>query len=194
MWPAKSRKHTGYPDRPPTGISLSNASVAENQPIDAVLGTLSTTDPDPTDTFTYTLVSGTGSADNSSFSIRGDTLRTAASFNYEARTQYNIRIRTADQGGLSLEKRFTIQVTDLPEPTLQVTAFASALNGSFTLRWTSEAGYTYQVAYSETLAPDDWHNTGPSQIANNGENSMSFTDIPVSGAPRRFYRIVRTLL
>jgi hypothetical protein len=179
---------------PPTDINLSNASVAENQPIDTLVGTLSTADSDPTSTFTYTLVSGTGSADNSSFSILGNTLRTTASFNYEARTQYSVRIRTTDQGGLSLEKRFTIQVTDLPEPPLQVTAFVSALNGSFTLRWTSEAGYTYQVAYSETLAPDDWHNTGPSQIANNGENSMSFTDIPVSGAPRRFYRIVRTSL
>ena len=95
---------------------------------------------------------------------------------------------------MPLEKSFTIRVTDLPDPLLQVTAFASALNGSFTLRWTCEAGYSYQVTYSETLAPDDWHNTGPSQIANNGENSMSFTDIPASGTPRRFYRIVRTVL
>src|SRR6185503_7538077 len=104
-----------------------------NQPIDTLVGTLSTADSDPTNTFTYTLVSGTGSADNSSFSILGNTLRTTASFNYEARTQYSVRIRTTDQGGLSLEKRFTIQVTDLPEPPLQVTAFVSALNGSFTL-------------------------------------------------------------
>ena len=36
---------------------------------DAVVGTLSTTDPDAGNTFTYTLVSGTGSTDNGAFNI-----------------------------------------------------------------------------------------------------------------------------
>ena len=181
-------------NRPPTNISLSNVHVAENQPIDTGVGTLSTSDPDPANTFTYTLASGAGSADNLSFSIRGDTLRTATSFNYEARTQYSVRIRTTDQGGLAFEKSFTIQVTDLPEPPFQVTTFTSVLNGSFTLRWTCEAGYAYQVTYSETLAPTDWHNAGLDQVANHGEDFMSFTDTSTKGTPRRFYRIVRTVL
>jgi hypothetical protein len=48
----------------PTAAALSNSSIVENAGANAVVGTLSTTDPDAGDTFTYTLVSGTGSTDN----------------------------------------------------------------------------------------------------------------------------------
>jgi hypothetical protein len=73
------------PNNPPTDIVLSGASVPENQPPGTTVGTLSTIDPDADDTFTYTLVSGTGSGDNSSFKVIGNRLQTAVSFNYEAR-------------------------------------------------------------------------------------------------------------
>src|SRR5581483_11844743 len=54
----------------PTDIQLSNAKVAENLAAGAPVGTFSSTDQDvPTQTFTYTLVSGTGSDDNASFQI-----------------------------------------------------------------------------------------------------------------------------
>ena len=69
----------------------------------------------PFDTFTYTLVSGTGSTDNTSFAISGSTLQTAAIFNFEAKNSYSIRLRTTDQGGLWFEKAFTISVTNVYE-------------------------------------------------------------------------------
>ncbi len=99
----------------PTDISLSNNSVAENQPTGTAVGTLSTTDPDTGNTFTYSLVSGTGSTDNGSFTISGNTLQTAATFNYESRNSYSIRIRSTDQGSLYTEKAFTINVTNVNE-------------------------------------------------------------------------------
>ena len=99
----------------PTNITLSNASVAENQPLGTTVGTLGTTDPDSGNTFTYSLVSGTGSADNASFTIVGNTLKTAAVFDYETKTSYSIRVRTTDQGGLYYEKAFTIAITNVPE-------------------------------------------------------------------------------
>ena len=46
--------------------------------VGAVIGTLSTSDPDASNTFTYTLVTGTGSTDNASFTINGSTLTAAA--------------------------------------------------------------------------------------------------------------------
>jgi len=105
----------------PTDISLSNATVLENQPAGIVVGTLSTTDPDAGDTFTYSLVSGTGSADNSSFTVQGNALKTAASFNYEAKNAYSIRVQSTDQGGLWTEKIFPISVTNVnEEPTAHV--------------------------------------------------------------------------
>jgi PKD repeat protein len=97
----------------PTDISLSNSSVAENEPVNTIVGTLSTTDPNPGDTFTYTLVSGPGNDDNASFNINGDSLRTSAIFDYEAKNSYSIRVRSTDQGSLWLEKQFTIAVTDV---------------------------------------------------------------------------------
>ncbi|MFN6946056.1 MAG: hypothetical protein ACK4ND_13990, partial [Cytophagaceae bacterium] len=48
----------------PTDISLSASSVDENVAPNTVVGTLSTTDPDEGDSFTYTLVSGIGDTDN----------------------------------------------------------------------------------------------------------------------------------
>ena len=58
-------------NRPPTGIALSNASVAENQPVGTTVGTLSAGDPDPGDTHSFALVPGQGSDDNGSFQIVG---------------------------------------------------------------------------------------------------------------------------
>jgi hypothetical protein len=102
-------------NRAPTDVALSPSSVAENQPSGTEVGTLSSTDPDSSDTHTYSLVSGTGDADNSSFSIVGNKLKTNASFDFEADNSYSIRVRTTDAGGLTFEKQFTINVTNVNE-------------------------------------------------------------------------------
>jgi uncharacterized delta-60 repeat protein len=81
----------------PTDIALSNNSVEENKLINTVIGTFSTIDPDSDDTFTYSLVSGTGSADNAAFNINGNQLRTSAVFDYETKNSYSIRVRSTDQ-------------------------------------------------------------------------------------------------
>jgi Tol biopolymer transport system component len=98
---------------PPTNIALSATSVAENLGAGTVVGTLSVSDPDAGNTFTYDLVSGSGSGDNASYSISGNQLKTAASFNFEVKSSYSIRVRVTDQGGLSFEKVFTINVTNV---------------------------------------------------------------------------------
>ncbi|MFO0912639.1 MAG: cadherin domain-containing protein [Pirellulales bacterium] len=103
----------------PTLIALNNASVPENGPLGAVVGTLSTVDPDAGNSFTYSLVSGTGSEDNGSFQIAGDQLQAAVSFDFEARSGYSVRVRSTDAGGLSTEQVFAVSVTDVNEaPTL----------------------------------------------------------------------------
>lgn len=99
----------------PSNISLSKTTIPENQSAGTEVGTFSTTDPDAGDTFTYQLVSGTGSTDNASFTISGNKLLTSVVFNYETKTSYSIRVRSTDQGGLYTEKTFTISVTDVYE-------------------------------------------------------------------------------
>jgi ELWxxDGT repeat protein len=104
----------------PTNLTLSATSIAENQASGTAVGSFTTIDPDASNTFTYTLVSGTGSTDNGSFTINGNTLKTAASFDYETKSSYSIRVRSTDQGGLWTEKQFPISVTDVNEGATQV--------------------------------------------------------------------------
>lgn len=112
-------------NRAPTGISLSATAVSENVAANTTIGTLSTTDSDVGDTFTYTLVSGTGDTDNASFIIDGDALKLTLSPNYETKSSYALRIETKDAAGATFSKAFTVTVTDLnEEPT--ITSGASA--------------------------------------------------------------------
>jgi putative intracellular protease/amidase len=99
----------------PTAIDLSSAAAAENMPAGTAVGQLSATDPDEGDTVTYTLVEGAGSEDNGAFTIVGGELRTAAEFDYEARSDYSVRVRATDVGGLFTERAFAIAVTDVNE-------------------------------------------------------------------------------
>jgi hypothetical protein len=104
------------PNRAPTDIALSNRTVAENQPAGTVVGTLSTTDPDPGDTFTCTLVSGpAGASGNAAFTIDGNRLKTAAPLDFEAQSLYFIHVRSTDACGLFTEQFFTINVADVNE-------------------------------------------------------------------------------
>ncbi len=105
----------------PTDISLSNATVAENSAPGSTVGVLSATDADAGDTATFSLVSGTGSADNTSFGISdGTNLVTTASFDFEAKSSYNIRVRVTDSSLNTYEEQFTITVTDVFEPGLTI--------------------------------------------------------------------------
>jgi ELWxxDGT repeat protein/autotransporter-associated beta strand protein len=103
-------------NRAPTDIAISATSITENAGVNGAIGSLSTVDPDAGDTFTYTLVTGAGSTDNAAFNISGNQLRANGSFDYEARNSYSIRIRSTDRGGLSMEKTFTISVTNSNDP------------------------------------------------------------------------------
>jgi VCBS repeat-containing protein len=109
----------------PTNISLDDSSIAENLPAGTLVGSFSTADPDNGDTFTYTLVSGTGGNDNASFTIAGNKLRTAAVFDYETKSSYSIRVRTTDSGTLYYEEVFVITVTGVNEPPVAVDDIAT---------------------------------------------------------------------
>jgi uncharacterized delta-60 repeat protein len=112
----------------PTNVALSATTLNENIPANAFAGTLSSVDPDAGNTFTYSLVSGTGSTDNAAFIIAGDSLRIAASPNFEAKNSYSIRIRTTDQGGLFIEKALVITIKNVNETPVNLALSATAVN------------------------------------------------------------------
>jgi len=117
----------------PTNIALSAATLAEGNTVNDIVGTFTSSDPDATQSFTYTLVSGVGSTDNASFSISGATLNIGVVADYETKSSYNIRVRSTDAGGLFFEKAFVINVSDTPETTTVInitgsSAFRSVIN------------------------------------------------------------------
>ena len=99
----------------PTAIAIDNSSVAEDAASGTVVGALSTTDADSSDTFTYALVSGEGDTDNAAFTIDGSNLVTATTFDFETQDSYSVRIQTTDSGGATFEQTLTISITDVNE-------------------------------------------------------------------------------
>ena len=105
---------------PPTGVVISDDTVAENRPVGTLVGTLSATDPDPGDTHTFTLVTGAGSADNGSFTITGARLRTDEVFDFETKDSYSIRVRARDAEGAFVAEPLTISIVGADEPPVAV--------------------------------------------------------------------------
>lgn len=105
----------------PTDITLSNASVPENTAVNSAIGNFTTSDIDPMQTFNYQLVAGTGDADNSNFTISGNELRSNILFDFNTQKQHNVRIRSTDQGGLSTEKAFTVNITNSNDAPTNIT-------------------------------------------------------------------------
>lgn len=97
----------------PTDITLSASTINENAGNNVIVGTLSTTDVDQSDSHSYTLVAGTGDTDNALFNIATNRLRATNSLDYEFKTSYSVRIRTNDGEGGTFDKVFSIDVNDV---------------------------------------------------------------------------------
>ncbi|MEI8017226.1 MAG: hypothetical protein WCH39_03450 [Schlesneria sp.] len=98
-------------NRRPKDIQISNAGVLDGSPAGTFVGSFSTTDADLANSFTYALVPGDGGQDNSSFTISANgSLTISAKPNFWSKSLYSIRVRTIDQGGLYLDKVFTVTV------------------------------------------------------------------------------------
>lgn len=95
----------------PTDISLSNTAISHSAGINGVVGTLTASDVDSGETFTYSLVSGTGDTHNTMFNLSGNSLRANNAGSVDAGT-YSVRLRVTDSDGATFEKAFSITVSD----------------------------------------------------------------------------------
>ncbi|MBD2847536.1 DUF1080 domain-containing protein [Paenibacillus sp. IB182496] len=129
---------------PPVDTTLSHTSVAENTTAGGVVGTFSAVDPDTGAPFAYMLIPGAGGTDNGSFTIDGDRLVLTTTPDYETKSSYTIRVRSIDSGGAYAYKTFTIQVTDVDEPSTSpdptVVQFSDDFEDGNTAGWTSLSG------------------------------------------------------
>ena len=97
----------------PTDIALSNTLIDETDEPSVLVGVFATTDQDNGDTFTYELITGSGSANNSFFAISNGQLHTNQAINFEEHELLSIRVKVTDSGGLSFEKAFEIGVNNV---------------------------------------------------------------------------------
>lgn len=140
----------------PTDITLDNNSIDESNPVGTVIGGLTTTDEDLGQSYTYSLVAGTGDTDNASFSISGTNLVSAEEYDFETKTSYSVRILTDDNQGGTYEKAFAISINDLPSQITSIQLSNSLVNenevsgttvGSFSTFGEDLTGsYTYSLA------------------------------------------------
>jgi hypothetical protein len=116
----------------PNAPSLSGNTVAENA-AGAVIGTVSANDPDIGDQLSY-------SVNDSRFEVVNGTLKlkAGASLNHESEPSVSVKVTATDSGGLSSNKDFTINVTNVNEAPV-----ATAVQGQFALRG---AGFTMETA------------------------------------------------
>jgi len=105
---------------PPTDVTLSASNVDETVASGTTVGSFSSTDPDPDESFTYSFIAGTGDEDNGSFSITDADLFTNTTFDYLVKNSYSIRIQVEDSNGGLFEISFTIDINDTRPPTISV--------------------------------------------------------------------------
>ncbi|MBC8010345.1 MAG: Ig-like domain-containing protein [Burkholderiales bacterium] len=103
----------------PTDIGLNVTALSENKPSGTAVGQFSTTDPNPLESFSYQLASGTGATNNALFIITDNELSTAAVLNHTTQPSVSIRVRSTDSSGLSFEKVIVLPVLAPPAVTRQ---------------------------------------------------------------------------
>ena len=122
------------PIEAPTNLTLSDGSAAENSS-GVSFGTLSTTDPDTSDTFTYSVTGGT---DASSFEIGSNNnlkFKSGVAANFEAQTEYSVTVTTTDSGSKTYSKTFTVGIANANEAPSFTTSTISSIaeNGTAVL-------------------------------------------------------------
>ncbi len=101
-------------DETPSDVTLTGSlTIAENTTDNTNLGTLSATDADEGDTFTYTLVNNSAAY----FAIDGNTLKLAKTVDYETTKNLNITVRVTDANSHTFDKTFTFNIANVNDET-----------------------------------------------------------------------------
>jgi len=153
----------------PTALAIDNSTIAENSATGTAVGTFTTTDEDAGETYTYTLVTGTGDDDNDSFTIDGAELQTSATFDFEDKSSYTIRVNTNDGNGGAFAQSFSISINDVFEKQNQTIAFGAIADKTF-----GDADFELLASASSDLPVTYSVVSGPV--------SISGTTVSISGA------------
>ena len=99
----------------PPGLLISNSSIAENSPINALVGALTPDDGNTSATHTFTLLDSAGGR----FKLVGNQLQVATGtlLDYESATSHNITVQVSSTGGPTYQTTLTISLVNVNEIT-----------------------------------------------------------------------------
>ncbi len=188
-----------YDNNIPQNLTISNTAQDENKPVGTVFATLSADDPDPEDNaLGFTLVAGTGSRDNSYFTITGNQLKVAKNLNYEEASTRSIRVRVTDTHGAYIEKTFSLTINDINEAPSDI-ALSQPLSveenapaGSFTTRITTtdqDNGDTHTYLLVSGTGDD---NNANFSIASGSDILTLDKSLDYESTPKQYVRIKAT--
>ena len=105
-----------FPNQSPSAIYLSNNEVEENSPVGIIIGTFSVSDPNPNSFHQVTLLDQNDSGAEVNFFIdENNTLRTGRVLDFEKNQSVEITVRAIDEGNLSIQKSFLINIKNIIE-------------------------------------------------------------------------------
>ena len=101
--------------------TLAPLSIAENNAVNATVGTLTATDTDAGSTHTFELVDGTGDTDNDDFTLDSSgelTINIVTDF--ETKSSYSIRVRATDsEGQQAVSPTYSAKTNSPPHPSVR---------------------------------------------------------------------------
>ena len=178
----------------PSAFALSNSSIVEWLATNTLIGNLSSSDVDTGDVFTYSFdTTCTGSYNNAQFTLSGNQLRSAVSFDYAVQTWARVCLRAADQRwdfitwarNISIIMTWFVKEfapTSLPFPAIGASLSAQTLDYIFSWAW-------QRFTIQDTKWADTWYTT-TLQMSGNlvapGGYTIANTNIWIIGTPAVF--------
>jgi Ca2+-binding RTX toxin-like protein len=171
----------------PTLLSLSASSTNEGVTKNTLIGTVTVTDPDPSNTFTFEL---TDSADGKFVLANATTTSVQVRTNWSAKADiipgtFSIKVKATDQGNLSREETFSITVNNVAEtPTdiaLSATEFDETVASGTTIATLTAVdpdvadGLATAITFSITAGNDSGYFTMAGGAAN-GIGGINYTN------------------
>ncbi|MGL5363385.1 MAG: cadherin domain-containing protein, partial [Bosea sp. (in: a-proteobacteria)] len=159
----------------PDTLTLTNSSIAENSSNGSSVGFAVGTDPDPGAVLRYSLIPGGDAGGRFVInSVTGEvTVADGTRLDFETNPSHVVIVRVTDQGGLSLDRAFTINVTNVNEAPV-ITA-----NGGGP---TATLSVIEGIANFATITASDPEGTPVSFSISGGADAALFTINAVTGA------------
>jgi hypothetical protein len=164
----------------PTAITISSLVFDENV-LGASIGTITVSDSDSSDDFTYT-ISGN---DKDFFEVVNGTLKLidTAAADYEAKSSFSITITATDSAGTSVSENLTLLVNDLADPeTVSGTVVDGYVSGS-TVKILDANGITLAETTTNALGQysfDLADNNGTKIVAEGGVDTLTGEAVTVT--------------